>query len=556
MVLLGIVVVAGGAYAGLYALAYDRVPRNTSIGGVDVGGLTAGDADALLTRRLGPSSARPIEILGPGLDTRVVPARAGLTFDPGLSVARAGASPSHDPRVLLGELFSSSSSLPPVVRRDSAALAAATAAVARSYDQPVREGSVGFAGTRVQTVDPMPGRSLDTAALGVALTTAFQRGQQSVTATVATLTPHTTVAAVRAAAVGLARPALSGPVRLQTATGSVLLQPDQFASALHLTADATGRFVLGVDVPALRAAAGSALAPLDTPSRSASIRLVGNRPIVVPAVSGAEVPDAVLAGGLTHAATARASGRVAILTRTVVPPPVTTAALQALGIRTVVGSFTARFDDRPGINVNVARAAAALEATIVRPGAQLSFNTVVGERTAARGYVQGLVIAGGRYGRSVGGGVSVAATALFNAAYAAGWAVPERATPGVWSQTAPAGRDATVAFGSIDLIVQDDSPWGAYLHVIVVPATARQQGSVTVELLSTPWFAVTDSIGPRTQVVDPGTATGSTAAGCVPSTGIPGFAVLVQRSVTRAGAVIETDARTVTYTALPTVTCR
>lgn len=555
MVLLGIAVIVGGAYAGLYALAHDRVPRNTSIGGVDVGGLTATDAEALLARRLGPGASRPIEIVGPGLDTRVGPAAAGLSLDPALSVARAGASPSRDPRVLLGELFSSSSSLRPVVRRDSAALAAATAAVARTYDRPVREGAVGFAGTRVQTVDPVPGRSLDTAALGVALTTAFQQGQQSVTARVATLTPRTTSAAVQAAAVGLARPALSGPVRLQTATGSVVLQPDQFASALHLTADSTGHFVLGVDVTALRAAAGSALAALDTPARSAAIRLVGMRPVVVPAVTGAAVPDAVLAAGLSHAATARPGGRVAVLTRAAVAPPVTTVALRALGIRTVVGSFTARFDDRPGFNVNVARAAAALDATIVHPGAQLSFNTVVGERTAARGYVQGLVIAGGRYGRSLGGGVSVAATALFNAAYAAGWAVPERATPGVWSQTAPAGRDATVAFGSIDLVAADDSPWGAYLHVVVSPATPRRQGSITVQLLSTPWFAVTDAIGPRSQVVDPGTATGSTAAGCVPSTGVPGFAVLVRRTVTRAGAVVESDARTVTYTALPTVTC-
>jgi vancomycin resistance protein YoaR len=555
VVLVGIVVIAGAGYVALYSLAHARIPRNTEVGGVDIGGLTAGQATTTLSRRLTPDDTVPITVVAPGLQTQVTPGAAGLTYDPALSVARTGISDSRDPRVMLRALFAQSSSLAPVVRRDAADLKTATTAIAKSYDQPVREGSVGFAGTTVQTVDPLPGRSLDPAALGVALTTAFEHQQTTVTASVATITPHTTAAAVSAAAARLARPALSGPIQLRTSTSSVVLQPDQFASALKLTAGPTGVFALGVDVAALRSAAGTALAPLDVPARSATIAVSGTKAVVVAGARGSAVTDAVLAAGVQQAALAPAGRRVAVLSRSVVLPAVTVADLDALAIHTVVGSFTAYFPDRPGFDVNIARAGAALDGAIVDPGQQLSFNTRVGERTQARGYVEGLVIANGRYGLSLGGGVSVAATALFNAAYAAGWAVPERATPGVWSQTAPAGRDATVDYGSIDLLVQDDTPSGAFVHVVVTPATPTVEGSITVELFSTPWFSVSDSISARSQVVDPGTATGSRAAGCVPSTGIPGFAVLVRRTVTRAGSVTESDARTVTYTALPTVTC-
>lgn len=561
-ILLGIVVVGGGAYAALYALAHDRVPRNTSVGGIDVGGLDAAGATALLDRRLdtgagvGRGSDTPIEVTGDSLDVPVTPSAAGLSYDTALSVARAGATASRDPRDLLRELFAQSSRRNLVVRLDAAALARTTAAIAKGYDQPAREGSVSFAGTQVQTVNPLPGRRVDPTALGTALVTAFQTREATVAAPTVSVTPRTTTAGVRAAARSLAAPALSGPLTLRVPGRAVVFPVAQVVPALTLTADRTGRFVVGVRTAVLRRTAVAQLAQLQTAPRSASIRIVGRRAVVVPAVAGITVPDAVLAAAVARAAVARGAARSVVVTRAPIAPPVTTDALAALGIRSVTAAATVTFDDRAGYDTNIARAAAALDGLVVRPGQQVSFNAVVGERTAARGYVPGIVISGGRYGRSLGGGVAVAATALFNGAYAAGWAVPTRQAAGVWSGSAPDGRDATVSYPAIDLVIADDTPYGAYLQVTVRPATARTRGEVRIQLFSTPWFTVTASISARSGVTDPGTATGSTRAGCVPSTGVPGFSVLVQRRVSRAGTVVETDARTVTYSALPTVTCR
>ncbi|MGA9746112.1 MAG: hypothetical protein WBQ50_01525, partial [Nocardioides sp.] len=44
--LLGLVVLFGGAYVAAYAAAGDRVPRGASVGGVEIGGLTPAAARA------------------------------------------------------------------------------------------------------------------------------------------------------------------------------------------------------------------------------------------------------------------------------------------------------------------------------------------------------------------------------------------------------------------------------------------------------------------------------------------------------------------------------
>lgn len=562
VVLVALAALAGGGYALLYGLAHDRVPRNTSIGGIDVGGLDAAGARAVLDRRLqtgagaGRGADAPLDVVGTDLQTRVTPSVAGLSYDVGLSVARAGATDSRDPRVLLRELFAQSSSRALVVRLDRAALARATAAIATGYDRPAREGSVAFAGTQVQTVDPLPGRLVDPAGLGTALVAAFQSRQPTVTVATRAVGPRTTVAGVRAAAQSLAGAALAGPVVLRVPGREVVFGVEQFVPALTVTADRAGRFAVGAQPAVLRQIAAPQLAQLEVAPQSATIRVAGDRAAVVPSTVGTQVPDPVLAAAVARAAVGRGAARSVPVTRVARPAPVTTAALQALGIRSVTGSATVTFEDRPGYLANIARASAALDGRIVRPGERLSFNRVVGERTAQRGYVQGIVIAGGRLGKTVGGGVAVAATALFNAGYTAGWAVPMRQAAGVFSGTAPDGRDATVSYPTIDLVIADDTPYGAYLQMTVTPPVAGHRGTVRAQLFSTPWFAVTTSISARSGVVDPGRATGSTVAGCVPSTGVPGFAVLVRRVVRRAGVTVESDARTVTYGPLPTVSCR
>jgi len=71
--------------AGLYGVGYlvagDRLPAGTTVAGVDVGGMSSGEARAELQTTLAPRLGEPITLSAGGQSLEVDPQRAGLTFD-------------------------------------------------------------------------------------------------------------------------------------------------------------------------------------------------------------------------------------------------------------------------------------------------------------------------------------------------------------------------------------------------------------------------------------------------------------------------------------------
>ena len=61
LLLLGLALLFGGAYAAAYAGAGDKVPRDTTVAGVEVGGMTPDDAVAALEKGL---ADRVVELTG------------------------------------------------------------------------------------------------------------------------------------------------------------------------------------------------------------------------------------------------------------------------------------------------------------------------------------------------------------------------------------------------------------------------------------------------------------------------------------------------------------
>ncbi|MEZ5194721.1 MAG: hypothetical protein R2734_21125 [Nocardioides sp.] len=95
--MLGLAVPAGGAYAAAYAAAGDRVPRGTTVAGVDIGGKTATEAQATLVAELRPRAAEPIPVTVDGTADVIDPESAGLGVDYVATVAAAGATRSWSP---------------------------------------------------------------------------------------------------------------------------------------------------------------------------------------------------------------------------------------------------------------------------------------------------------------------------------------------------------------------------------------------------------------------------------------------------------------------------
>jgi len=117
----------------------------------------------------------------------------------------------------------------------------------------------------------------------------------------------------------------------------------------------------------------------------------------------------------------------------------------------VLGSFDVPLRDDPAERTNILLAAQAVDNVTVAPGAEFSFNTLVGERTPERGYQDGLMLDSDKIVRGTGGGICLVATGLYNAALQAGLEITERHPHSGVVSYAPPGCDAGIVYGQEDM---------------------------------------------------------------------------------------------------------
>ena len=106
-------------------------------------------------------------------------------------------------------------------------------------------------------------------------------------------------------------------------------------------------------------------------------------------------------------------------------------------------------------------------------------NDTIGKRTAEKGYVPAPVIENGEHTEDYGGGISQYATTLFNAAFFAGLDIPAYKAHSEYISRYPFGREATLAYPSVDLKIKNNTPYG----VVIWPTYT--DSSVTIQLWST-----------------------------------------------------------------------
>jgi VanW family protein len=99
---------------------------------------------------------------------------------------------------------------------------------------------------------------------------------------------------------------------------------------------------------------------------------------------------------------------------------------------------------------NLRLAANKINGTVLMPGETFSYNKVVGERTIAAGYQEAPIYVSGKVVDGLGGGICQITTTLYNAVVYANLEIVERSNHQFVPSYAPASRDATVVYGSID----------------------------------------------------------------------------------------------------------
>lgn len=143
----------------------------------------------------------------------------------------------------------------------------------------------------------------------------------------------------------------------------------------------------------------------------------------------------------------------------------------------VVASYTTYFNTADaGRNKNIELSAKAIHNVIVGSGDYFSFNTVVGPRDEANGYQPAPEIINKKIVMGIGGGICQTSSTLFNTVDQIPIKIVERHHHSLDIGYVPKGRDATVAYGSLDFRFQNTNDVPFLIQAIY------EKDSLTIEV--------------------------------------------------------------------------
>ncbi|PWW23617.1 vancomycin resistance protein YoaR [Geodermatophilus normandii] len=546
----------GAAYGVDLLVAGGDVPRHTVVAGVEIGGLSPAAAADVLERDLAPRVAADHVVVADDVRTTLSPAAAGIALDVDATVDAADDQPLA-PWTRLVSLFSDRE-VAPVMTGEDTSLAAQVDTIATQVDRAPVEAGITLEGTTPSLVEPVDGRTLDREGAATAITEALATGGDPSTP----IELPVDVDPVRVHAEEAQRvldetvtPALAAPVTVTSQDGatSVEIPVEAIAASLTFTPQDSGELAVAVDPAALQTAMAEEFSAFGTPAEDARFEVVGGGVRVVPSVDGTGVDPAALAGQLLEVLP-DAAPRTVTAELGPVPAELTTEEAEALGIREQVSSFTTTTtNNASGTNIRVV--AEEVDGALVLPGETFSLNTYTGPRGTAQGYVPANVISGGELSTAVGGGISQFATTMFNAVFFAGLEDVYHKPHSFYISRYPAGREATVYEGQIDLQWRNDTDTGIYVDTQWTPGASG--GSITVTFYGTKRYEIQAIEGPRTNYRAPAVQERVDDGDCIPQSGVQGFDVTVTRVFRdlQSGAEIRRETFETTYAAEAVIRC-
>ena len=144
------------------------------------------------------------------------------------------------------------------------------------------------------------------------------------------------------------------------------------------------------------------------------------------------------------------SGQSVTINMEYTQPEVTREHLESLLFRDIIGECISWIPGTEERLNNVILASEAVNSYILEPGEEFSFNRVVGQRTAARGYLPGPAYSGNMTILAYGGGVCQVSSMIYSAIMDTDVRVTERWPHSMPVEYVPRGRDATVSWGTLD----------------------------------------------------------------------------------------------------------
>lgn len=543
--------VAAVLAAGLATTGYanaGEVPRGTTILGVEVGGRSRAEAMDLLRAGLNSRpelTSKPFTVRVGEQTAEIMPADVGLEIDVEASVAAATQNAPGTVRRLFG-----SREVPPVVTVDAERLDARLREVIGDAGQKMTMPGITFVGTTPKVAYPKPSIGLDAEQSAQAVRDGWLSGQP-ITIPLVESHPATTREELDRLVEELAKPAVSGPVTVNTDRGAFSIPATAIAKSLLFTTDKAGKITPKVDEKKLRAAISGQLAKVEVEPKDATITLAGGKPTVQPSTDGKQVDTAALSKDLLPVL-GKTSGREVKGTLKDIKPKTTTEEISRLGIKEKVSTFTTYFTG--GLSSprsqNIVRAAQQVDGALVKPGEVFSLNKHTGDRNYAKGYKDAPTIQGGKLVPGVGGGVSQFTTTLFNATYYAGLEDVEHKPHSFYFSRYPAVIESTIFYPDLDFKFRNNTQYGVLID------TSYTANSITVSIWSTKvWDKVYTEWSPRRNITQPKTVYLEPGPDCIEASGSQGFTQDAWRIFRKDGKEVKREKFTWTYEPEPRFIC-
>jgi len=504
--ILGLLVIFGSAYVGAQWYLSDRVPGGATVAGVELGGLNRAEATELLQHELGALSRQPIPLRAGAMQTTLDPVAAGVTFNADKTIDQLTEF-SLNPMRLVTHLRSDYGEVPLAVEIEQPRFNAAASRAASALGQTPVNGTVIFTDGIAATTAAREGQTVDREAIAYAVTNLWlhqpsQSGDRVIPVEAQGITPQITQAATDAA-YSLARQIAGGPITVQVGQESVLMPAATVTEATTFLA-LGGELVPQFNGQLLTAALLKQAPDLLHDPENARFIFEDDRPVIVPGRNGTDFEPEDVREAISEAALS--GTRVANVTLVETPPELSTSDLEALGVNEIVSSFATVLTADRVRTENLRRGGELITGKLLLPGETFSLTDTISPITAENGFGNAGVIVAGNFTEGMGGGLSQLATTAYNAGFFAGFEDIEHRPHSLFINRYPAGREATLVLGSLDMKFRNNTPHGALLQSWVGPCTdfrgVRSNSCIHVAVWSTPYFRVETQMSERTEPVE------------------------------------------------------
>ena len=506
------------AYFGAAAFVSSQVPANATIAGVNIGSMNSDEARAEIERVVSPLAQEPIEVKINGKDYTVDPAKAGLSLNVDGTVKDLTSYVVNP--VKLYERLAGDYEVIPELNVDQQKLSEQIEALAKKANAEVTEGKIEFADGAAKLSKPVDGVVLDNEVAIEKFSEDWSIAGPPIELPAEVVKPQISSDTLQKFYDDQVKSLLKGDVELVSGDKKASLSPASIAAAASY-APKDGAPALTLDDKKLYKAATSN-SDLSSTAKDAKIVLKGGKPSIQASTKGISLETEGL--GAKVLAASATENRTAEVKMTEKEADFTTAEAKKLGIKEPIVDFSTPYPASDTVRTkNLKAGAARVTGVVVKPGERFSLLDTLGPITVANGYFSSGVVENGFSAEAVGGGLSQISTMMYNVGFLAGYDDITHKPHSRWFDRYPAGREATLWEGQIDMIWENNTPYGVLVQAWV------SDDAVHTRLWSTKYWDVSQKSSGKYNQTDPETKY-NTAEKCVPeSGGKKGFTIDITR---------------------------